>query len=59
MGHEEVQILWDPMTKEALVVYGKKTARVPGKLKSRGAAIEAGLALCRELGWISESDNRS
>ena len=53
MADEEVQILWDPITKTVLVIKGDEMASVPGVFESQGQAMEAGLALCRKLGWIA------
>ena len=57
MTDEEVQILWDPMTKTVLVVKGDQIVPVPGTFTNRVEAIEAGLAMGRNLGWIANGEN--
>jgi hypothetical protein len=53
VSDNDIQILWDPVTKTALVVKGDQTATVPGTHVDWRRAAEAGLTLCRKLGWIA------
>ncbi|MDX3924476.1 MAG: hypothetical protein QHC90_01540 [Shinella sp.] len=49
-------ILYDVIKKNVLVEFRGKSHFLSGPFASRSAAIAAGEALCRELGWVPENE---
>ncbi|MDB5525057.1 MAG: hypothetical protein JWM58_2820 [Rhizobium sp.] len=46
-----MQILWDVLTREIVVIFRGAVTALPDRFPDRQAGIEAGEKVCRNCGW--------
>jgi hypothetical protein len=55
MEYEDgMQIIWDVITREIVVIFRGTVTTLPQRFDSRREGIEAGEAVCRNAGWLTD-----
>jgi hypothetical protein len=53
---QKLQIVWDILTRQAIILTGSDVIELPGRYESEDEALAVAQAHCREIGLVVDDD---